>query len=316
MSTADKLYPAFILLSVLIGMVAGQIEFIQANADLLILPLLMGMLYLTFLQIPLQDIQESMKNVKFTVTSLLINFVWTPLLAWLLALLLLGSHPAVFIGFIMLLVTPCTDWYLIFTGIAKGNVALSTAILPLNLLLQILLLPVYLLIADRSLEQIEPALLMRSVLFVLIVPFVLALLTKNIIRKKRVRIIRENIVSRLYILPVVFLCFAIMAMFAGQRDVLLNNLDVVGRIAIPVIIFFMVNLLLSQWIGSKLKFSSEDSISLSLTTLARNSPLALAIAMTAFPSEPLIALTLVIGPIIELPALALLSHVLIFMKKD
>lgn len=66
--------------------------------------------------------------------------MWTPVLAWLIAVVFLADQPVLYIGFIMLMVTPCTDWYLIFTSIAKGNVALSTALLPLNLVLQVILL--------------------------------------------------------------------------------------------------------------------------------------------------------------------------------
>lgn len=68
--------------------------------------------------------------------------------------------------------------------------------------------------------------------------------------------------------------------------------------------------------GRILKFSYEDSVSLSLTIIARNSPVALAIAVTAFPNQPLIALALVIGPLIELPVLAIVSQVLLFTKKS
>ncbi|PGL74935.1 arsenic resistance protein, partial [Bacillus thuringiensis] len=72
---------------------------------------------------------------------------------------------------------------------------------------------------------------------------------------------------------------------------------------------------LGQFIGRMMHLSYKDTVSLSLTTLARNSPVALAIAVTAFPDEPLIALALVIGPLIELPVLAGVSQVLLLIKK-
>lgn len=313
MSLNDKLYPLYILLSVIAGLVIGQAETIRIDFDSLILPLLIVMLYLTFLQIPLRDIQASLINVKFTLTSLVINFLWTPILAWGLAQLFLSSHPAVFLGFFMLLVTPCTDWYLIFTSIAKGNVALSTAILPVNLILQILLLPAYLFMIDGKIEVIEPASLINSIVFVLLLPFTLSLLTKMIIKKNKK--IKENIMVKLYALPVLFLCLAIMAMFAAQGDSLVQNLNVIREIAIPFLLFFIFNFFVSQWAGKILRLPSEDSISLSLTTLARNSPLALAIAVTAFPSQTLTSLTLIVGSVLELPVLAILSQVLNFVQK-
>lgn len=97
----------------------------------------------------------------------------------------LGDNPALYIGFIMLMVTPCTDWYLIFTGIAKGNVALSTAILPLNLILQVILLPIYLLVFGGTTGVIELSFLVESILIVLFIPLILAFLTKLFLRSKQ-----------------------------------------------------------------------------------------------------------------------------------
>src|SRR5690625_5605399 len=74
----------------------------------------------------------------------------------------------------MLMVTPCTDWYLAFTGIAKGNVSLSTSVLPINLILQVILLPVYLLIFAGTIESIPISTLIESILIVLVIPFALA----------------------------------------------------------------------------------------------------------------------------------------------
>src|SRR5699024_12348351 len=89
------------------------------------------------------DITASIKNYKFNFVSLAINFIWTPVLAYLLGYIFLADQPVLWLGMVMLLVTPCTDWYIIFTNLAKGNTALSTTILPINFILQIILLPEY-----------------------------------------------------------------------------------------------------------------------------------------------------------------------------
>jgi len=72
------------------------------------------MLFGLFLAIPIKDLKTAFVNVKFAGTSLTINFIWTPLLAWGLGAIFLSNQPALWIGFIMLMVTPCTDWYLVF----------------------------------------------------------------------------------------------------------------------------------------------------------------------------------------------------------
>lgn len=312
MGLFEKLYTFIIFIAVIIGIYIGQVEPIRANAESFIVPLLVAMLYITFLQIPIEAIKQSFKNIKFTYTSVIINFIWTPILAWLLSLLFLSDNPALYIGFIMLMVTPCTDWYLIFTGMAKGNVALSTAILPLNLILQVILLPIYLLIFGGTTGVLEFSFLLESILIALFLPLVLAFLTKVVLRKKEQ--LRSKLISNLSVLPIILLSFAIVAMFASQGQLLLDNLELMWQITIPILLFFIINFVVGQKVGQLMKFPYKDRVSLSLTTLARNSPIALAIAITAFPNEPLIALTLVIGPLLELPILAIITQLLLFKR--
>ncbi|ADC51661.1 arsenite efflux protein ACR3 family [Alkalihalophilus pseudofirmus OF4] len=313
MSVIEKLYSIIILAAVILGLSLGQVDLIRIHAESLIVPFLLAMLYITFLQIPLDQLKKAFKNIKFTSTSLLLNFVWTPVFAWLLAMIFLSDHPALYIGFIMLMVTPCTDWYLIFTGIAKGNVALSTAILPLNLVLQVVLLPIYLILFAGSSGVVEFSFLVESVLIVLLLPLLLAVLT-NLFLKKR-KALQESLLNKLSTIPIVLLSLAIMAMFAAHGQLLLEHLDLLWIILLPILLFFIVNFFISQKAGKLLKFSYRDCASLSMTTLARNSPLALAIAMTAFPDEPFIALILVIGPLLELPILAVFSQILLLLSK-
>jgi ACR3 family arsenite efflux pump ArsB len=314
MSLLEKLYSLIIFLAVVVGLSLGQIDLIRAYAESFILPLLVAMLYITFLHIPIEEITTSLRNIKFTSISLAINFLWTPLLAWLLASTFLGDHPAIFIGFIMLMVTPCTDWYLIFTGMAKGNVALSTTILPLNLVLQVILLPVYLLIFGGTTGVIELPFLIESVFIVIFIPLMLAILTKTLLKNKQQ--FADNLLSKLSALPIIFLSFAIMAMFSSQGKLLIENLDLMWKITLPIFLFFIINFIIGQKVGRFMSFSYKERASLSLTTLARNSPIALAIAMTAFPEQPLIALTLVIGPLLELPILAIITQLLLVTAKS
>ncbi len=256
MSLFEKLYTLIILLAVVIGIGIGQMDLIRVNAESFIVPLLVAMLYITFLQIPIEEIKKAFKNIKFTYTSVTINFVWTPILAWVLAMIFLGDNPALYIGFIMLMVTPCTDWYLIFTGIAKGNVALSTAILPLNLILQVILLPIYLLIFGGTTGVIELGFLVESILIVLFIPLVLALITKLLLRNKQQ--LRESFISKLSVYPIIFLSLAIIAMFASQGQLLLDNLDLIWQITLPLLLFFVINFIFSQKVGRVMKYSYSD----------------------------------------------------------
>lgn len=97
----------------------------------------------------------------------------------------LQDHPALWIGFIILLVTPYTDWYLLFTRIARGNMVLSTSILPLNLILQVLLLPVFLLLFAGTFGMINTAALLENTVYVLFLLFGAVQATRFLLRNRQ-----------------------------------------------------------------------------------------------------------------------------------
>lgn len=315
MGIIEKFQTVIILSAVGLGLLLGQVPIIGQHAESLVIPFLLLMLYGLFLTIPLNELKKAFSNTKFLGANAVINFIWTPFLAWGLGAIFLADHPALWIGFIMFMVTPCTDWYLMFTGIAKGNVALSTSILPINLILQVLLLPIYLLIFAGTIEAIPLATLMESIVIVLVIPFTLAHLTRYLLRKRTV-VLTEKMIPFFSTAQTFFLSLAIAAMFASQGSVLMQNLSIIYILLIPVLLFFIINYIVGRSAGRLLRFPYQDSTSLTLTIVARNSPVALAIAVTAFPDQPLIALALVIGPLIELPMLSLISQMLLFTNQD
>src|SRR5699024_12525363 len=112
------------------------------------------------------------------------NFLVTAVLLWCFGAIFLSGYPSLCISFIMLMVTPCTDWYLAFTGIAKGNVSLSTSVLPINLMLQVVFLPIYLLLFAVTIETIPISMLIESIWIVLFIPFTLSHLTRFLLRRR------------------------------------------------------------------------------------------------------------------------------------
>ncbi|MBT9830900.1 arsenic resistance protein [Clostridium baratii] len=315
MENINKFQSFTIFVMILLGILLGQIDSIQTYSEYLIMPSLTIMLFLVFIQIPLSEIRNSFKNIKFTSTSLVINFVWTPIIVFILGRLFLNNHPELLIGFIMLMVTPCTDWYLIFTGIAKGNVALGSSILPLNIILQLLLLPVYILLIGGTSVSIDIVSLGKGVIFSLMTPLLLSIAARKlIISKIGNSTFEDNLLPKACDYQGYFLNIAIIAMFASQGKILLENYQVLFILLVPILAFFTINFIVGRLVGRAIKLNYQDSVSLSLTTLARNSPVALAIAVASFPDKPLISLALVIGPLIELPVLFLISKILLVIK--
>ena len=313
MTISNWLQPVFILISAIFGIFLGFSTKFDSFSVLLIEPLLIILLYFLFQSFEVKKLKYAFKNFKFTIFSLMINFIWTPIFSYILGKIFFQGEIDLQIGIMVLMVTPCTDWYLIFTGLAKGNVELGATVLPLNLILQILFLPIYLAIFFGGKVNISLISIVLSIVKVLILPIILVYITKKITRMndktKEISNIIERYGDRLQIL---FLCLAVMCMFSSQSKNVLTNPTLQIKMILPLIIFFLINFLLAWNIWRREKY--EDRVSLIFTTLARNSPLSLAIAITSFPNRPLISLTLVIGPLIELPILSIVSTVLKGLK--
>jgi ACR3 family arsenite efflux pump ArsB len=305
------LQPVFIILSAFAGIVIGRLHpSIERHSGGFIEIFLMVMLFFVFLTVNIGEITKSFADLRFSVSALIINFIWTPLFAFMLSKIFLAGQIDLQIGFIMLMATPCTDWYLIFTGLSNGNVALGSSILPLNLILQILLLPVYLLLFMGEAVSFDIMIIIQSIVFVLFIPLVSANLIKIIFKKTGRQIIFGKILAKSDGAQFLLLCCAIISMFASGGSLLLSNLIVFLALLPPLIIFFIISFILAFLIGKKLKLSFQNIIPLIFTTSARNSPISLAIAIITFPLQPVISLVLVMGPLVELPVLAINSFIL------
>ena len=310
MNLIEKLEPVIIFSAVIIGLLFSNIQIIASNTDYLINIFLCLMLYGLFLEVPLNELKYSFKNIKFTSSSLIINFLWTPLFGYFLGSLFLRGNIDVLMGFFMLILTPCTDWYLIFTKMANGDLTLSLSILPINLILQIILLPFYLILFLSTVNSMDYSQLVYSLVIVIVIPFIAAQLTKSILKNN----LKEKAAELMSSLQIYFLSFAVFCIFASQGGLLFENINSIVLLFIPLIIFFIANMVIALLLSKRINFTYSEYASLTMTTLARNSPLALAIAINSFPGHELISIALVIGPLIELPVLYVVSKFCLMVR--
>jgi len=311
MSLFERLQPLAILASALLGLALARIEALAAAAAPLVTPLLVAVIYATLLPIGQQQLGRALGHRKVTLASLGLNFVWTPLLAWGLGAVFLADAPDLRLGLLLLLVTPCTDWYVVFTGIARGDVALATALLPLNAILQLALLPLYVWGLAGSLVALPPQTLVARIALVFLLPLALAALTRQLVPRLWGQRAWQALLPRAETGQLLALNAAVAALFAAEGEALLQQPALLLRLLPPLGLFFALNWVLGQWLGRRLQLHYPEQACLSCTTLARNSPVALAIAASAFPHRPLVAIALAIGPLIELPVLALVSQALL-----
>lgn len=302
MVDAGRLQPVFIIAAALLGIGAGAVTPLGDAPTWLVEAFLMGLLLVLFLSVDIHHLRDALSNRRFTISAVALNFVLTPVLSFILGIVFFSGSMDVRIGLTMLLVTPCTDWYLVFTRLGGGNVELGMSILPLNLILQVLLLPVYLTaFFGRSADLDVPSLLLDMAAVIIIIPLVAACAVRVLVRKDRLESFME---VRGDNLQLVFLCLAVLVMFASQGEEALDNLDLLVEMFVPLLVFFVLLFYLARLVGDAEGFPRRNTVSLTFTSMARNSPLSLAIAVAAFPDAPMIALALVIGPLIELPVLS------------
>lgn len=126
------------------GLLAGSaFPALVPRFEALLWPTLACLLYATFVQVPLLHVRLAFRDRRFVLAALSGNFVLIPLLVWL-ALQWLPDDPPLRLGVLLVLLVPCTDWFITFAQLGRGNAARAIAITPLNLLLQLALLPAYL----------------------------------------------------------------------------------------------------------------------------------------------------------------------------
>lgn len=312
LSKLQKLQPFILIAAVIVGFLFGTVfaEFSKYSDSVLYIAIIV-LVYSVMLGVPHQKILSAYKNFRFFGIAWFANFVVIPLIAWALALIFLGNHPAIYVGLILYLVIPCTDWFLVFTSMAKGDVPLGLALLPTNLILQILLLPVYLLLFAGQIVPFQFGAFIETLLVFIVLPFILALLTRWILSTIKTHEWAHNFIDTILSpLQLTTLVAVLFTMFAGQTKVILDNIGPLSLVFVPIAIFFILSFLVAQLFSRGFHLPYKECALLTCTTTARNSPLILAIAIGLFPDQPLIHVAIIIGVLIELPLLILVVRLL------
>ncbi len=290
-------------------------NYVQDWFDAVVFVSLIVLVYSLVLGAQFGDVLRSLRNVRFFAIAWFLNFVVIPLVAFTLALIFLGPYPAIFVGFILYSIAPCTDWFLIFTSMARGNVPLGLALLPTNLILQVILIPVYLFLFAGLIVPFQVSALVETFAIFILLPFALAAITRWSMKKARSEEWRNEVLGRtLPNLQVLTLVIIIFFIFAAQTEVILDNLGTLSIIFIPTALLFVIAFILSQMVSRKMKLEYGECALLSCTTIARNSPIGLAIAVGLFPDQPLIQAAIIIPEVIELPVLLLVVRLLIIIR--
>jgi arsenite transporter len=301
-----------LLAAIAIGSIIGTFtpttaEQISGWVDLLILTLVS----LLFFEISLASLVGARKHLRFLSIAWIANFLLIPLIGWGIASLFLSGKPLLFTGLLIYFIAPCTDWFLGFTKLAKGNTSLGSLLLPINLISQLLLYPVFLGLFAGKQSGTDIASIAGTLWQWFLLPFLAALFLHQILHK----LLPARLFSSLLRLVSSFIPFTIAALvvciFAGNITTILSHVGDFLIILAAVFCFFVATWFLGEILTRRFKLAYPEHALLTMTTAARNAPLMLGLTTAAFPDQPLIYAALIIGMLIEFPHLTALKYILL-----
>ncbi len=266
--------------------------------------------------VEVRGVGRALRQLKPTVLAVTTNYIIVPLFAWTLGWLLLRDYPDLWAGVILYTLTPCIGWYLIFIDLAHGNMDWGLAMLPIDVVLQFVLLPLYLWLLNGNVVPIDATTLIRSLTLFLLLPLAAGYLVRVLMIRWKGRLFTygpyKQAISELKLWALVAV---IIGIFATQPGLANSDLGRVGLIIATITLFFLGVFALALVIGRVFKLGYADTTTMVFETTARNSESVIGVAAVAFADRPLVTLAILIGPIVELPVLLALCRVMLRLRQ-
>jgi ACR3 family arsenite transporter len=263
----------------------------------LLWPALALLMFATFLQVPLLQVRDALQDRRFAVAVLVGNFVLVPVVAWALVVAF-DLSPVMRLGVLLVLLAPCTDWFITFSQLGRGDVPRAIAITPLNLVLQLVLLPLYLWgMTDLQAMGSRDWTALAAAVLVVMAPLVLAVLVE---RWMRVHPRAERVREVLGWWPVPLLALVVFLIAGAQVGTVLGALAEL-RAVVPVFVLFLVAAaLLAKALGAGFRLPAEQGRTLAFSLGTRNSFVVLPLALALPAGWELAAVVVVAQSVVEL----------------
>ncbi len=238
------------------------------------------------------------RNLRGIGIALALNFIWAPLVGWVLASFFL-SDPLLALGFLLVMVVPCSSMAIGYTGLAKGDLELATVVVAVSFVLAIVAVPLWMTVfASRYQVEVPIGDLINSILTVLALPMVLGYLTRR-------GLLRWLGSARFAAVGPIFPALSLLGMYAivfliffGKATMIIDRWQTVAILLVPNAIFIALTLAAITWLDRRLGMSYEEHMAVAFTSTGKNNGTAIAIATTAF--SPLVAIPAATMPIFQI----------------